>query len=625
MTKLHGWALVLAAILIVHTGTHGHAQVPLDLFRGAARPTTPGPNGTAAYFVDVDTGVLSQGPSQLWLAIPGAPDMVVEQDGFERRGSGGAVWRGKVQSEPDSSVVLTLHRGLLAGLVQRGEDTYAIQPARGGQTILEKLDPASFPPEWGHDGVGPDKVPPAGDTGGAPQGDSTPPATSGDSANQILLMSVYTPQARSSAGGTAQMETRIQAAVDQANTGFINSNMIARFVLVHTAEVAYNDTGNMESDLYWVTGDSGVASLRNTHHADMVSLIVKNGGGYCGIAWVQRNPGSDFANYAFQVSDLDCLTNHTFAHEHGHNMGFEHNPENSSATSSSASYPWSFAHYVNGSFRTIMSYSNPCTSGCSRALAFSNPDITVNGFPAGIPDQRDNSRTGDSTAPIVANFRLGEGNGTNSPPAFTNDPISKPDAGEGQAYAESLSGDASDPDGDPLTFSKTAGPAWLSVAANGDVSGTPGPGDGSLNSFTVSVSDGNGGSDTATLEINVISLPATPAAPSNLRAKAQTSGRGKNKTYAGSVRVTWSDNSNNEDNFVVERCDDVTLTGKGKKKKVSCTPGSWFELLSTGENVTSFSDNTALANTTYLYRVMAINFDGDSDYSNEASVSTPSQ
>ena len=109
------------------------------------------------------------------------------------------------------------------------------------------------------------------------------------------------------AGGPTQIQAQIQAAVDQANTAFINSQMTARFFLAHSAEVAYNDTGNMNSDLDWVTADAGVAGLRNTYSADMVSLIVDNGGPYCGIGWVQRNPGSGFAGYAFQATDRGCL------------------------------------------------------------------------------------------------------------------------------------------------------------------------------------------------------------------------------------------------------------------------------------------------------------------------------
>src|SRR4030095_4349263 len=164
---------------------------------------------------------------------------------------------------------------------------------------------------------------------------------------QIVLMSVYTPQARAAAGGTTQIQAQIQAAVDQANSAFINSNMVARFFLAHTAECAHSDAGNIETDLNWVTSNGTVASLRNTHSADMVSLIVNNGGGYCGIAWVQRNPGAAFANYAYQVTALACLATSTLAHEHGHNVGMEHDPASAGPSPSGASYPWSFGHYVN--------------------------------------------------------------------------------------------------------------------------------------------------------------------------------------------------------------------------------------------------------------------------------------
>ena len=261
------------------------------------------------------------------------------------------------------------------------------------------------------------------------------------------------------------------------------------------------------TDLNWVTGNATVASLRNSYAADMVSLITENGGGYCGVGWVQRNPGAGFANYAFQVTARTCLTNERLAHEHGHNPGMEHDPANSGTTAAGASYPWSFGHNVNGSFRTIMSY-NACTVSCPRVLHYSNPDVLYNGIPTGIPDQRDNAHTGDLIAPIVANFRTG-GTPSNSP-AFINDPMTKPNGTMGVAYS-GRSGSATDSNNDPLTYAKSAGPAWLSVAANGALAGTPSAT--GLQSFTVSASDGKGGVDTATMQINVVAAVVTNAPP----------------------------------------------------------------------------------------------------------------
>jgi hypothetical protein len=90
----------------------------------------------------------------------------------------------------------------------------------------------------------------------------------------------------------------------------------------------------------------------------------------------------------------------------------------------------------------------------------------------------------------------------NQPPSFTSDPINELSAFEGAAYSSSIADDASDPESDPMTFSKVSGRAWLSVAPNGDLSGTPGAGDVGINAFTVQV-DALGGSHTATLNITV--------------------------------------------------------------------------------------------------------------------------
>ena len=52
-----------------------------------------------------------------------------------------------------------------------------------------------------------------------------------------------------------------------------------------------------------------------------------------------------------------------------------------------------------------MSYQCPA-GGCTRRPYFSNPEVSFNGAPTGIAEQRDNARTGDFVADIVANFRV---------------------------------------------------------------------------------------------------------------------------------------------------------------------------------------------------------------------------
>lgn len=95
-----------------------------------------------------------------------------------------------------------------------------------------------------------------------------------------------------------------------------------------------------------------------------------------------------------------------------------------------------------------------------------------------------------------------------NPPVFTTNVIVKATTAFGDDYAlytQTLAGSATDPDGDPLTYSKASGPSWLNVASNGALSGVSSVA--GTNSFTVSVDDGTGNSDTATLLIYVQPLP----------------------------------------------------------------------------------------------------------------------
>ncbi|RYD60622.1 MAG: tandem-95 repeat protein, partial [Verrucomicrobiaceae bacterium] len=103
-------------------------------------------------------------------------------------------------------------------------------------------------------------------------------------------------------------------------------------------------------------------------------------------------------------------------------------------------------------------------------------------------------------------------NNTNDAPVFAANPISGGNATEDIGYSGSLSGTASDVDaGDTLSYSKVNGPAWLSVATNGTLSGTPGNGNVGSNSFTVRVTDGGGLSNDAVINVTVINVNDVPA------------------------------------------------------------------------------------------------------------------
>jgi len=75
----------------------------------------------------------------------------------------------------------------------------------------------------------------------------------------------------------------------------------------------------------------------------------------------------------------------------------------------------------------------------------------------------------------------------------------------------------------------------------------------------------------------------------------------------GAITLNWSDNSNNEDGFNIERLE-----------AISGTPGVFTPLTPVGVNVTTYVDNTGTPGVNYCYRVNAFNLAGISAWSNQA-------
>lgn len=375
------------------------AAPPAEILLGNGNVAIPGPYARQALETDVDSSAVAAGRGAIVLQLPGGGSVVLNRTGFEQRGEGNAMWRGQSAQHSDSEAVITAHNGLMVGRIVLDDKVYTLQPGANGHHLFQELDTAAFPECDSGAGqlVALDSEAPGGAV-----------SASAEAAGTVIdLLSVYTQRVSSRLGSQAAAEAMIQSAVDNANAAFSNSNVDVQYRLVHTAQVDYSTAGTTTDDLYWVTGDPGIASLRDEVGADMVSIIVDTAGS-CGTGWVQRSPSAGFQAYAFQATDMDCAVgNLTFAHEHGHNMGMEHNPENSSVgtTPENASYDFSFAHYVDGAYRTVMSYSSPCSRGCSRVARHSNPELIYSGSPTGVTGVRDNAQTGRLTAPVVSDFR----------------------------------------------------------------------------------------------------------------------------------------------------------------------------------------------------------------------------
>ncbi|MBT8038211.1 MAG: InlB B-repeat-containing protein, partial [Verrucomicrobiae bacterium] len=133
----------------------------------------------------------------------------------------------------------------------------------------------------------------------------------------------------------------------------------------------------------------------------------------------------------------------------------------------------------------------------------SNADVGANVFSVSVSD--------GAAAPVAATLNITVTN-TNDAPFFASNPVTGSDASEDVAYAGTLAGTASDDDaGATLTYAKLSGPDWLSVAANGALTGTPTISDVGANSFTVSVTDSIIATPIeATLSITVVNTNDAP-------------------------------------------------------------------------------------------------------------------
>lgn len=130
----------------------------------------------------------------------------------------------------------------------------------------------------------------------------------------------------------------------------------------------------------------------------------------------------------------------------------------------------------------------------------------------------------------------------NQPPIFVMNPVQGVDAAVDKAYKGSIAGVASDPDGDPISYAVVSGPAWLQVAADGALSGTPRSSDLGTNSWTVSASDGKGGIATGTLKIEVkaekeLVLVSLKKEDGWIRESREKSNRGGRYRRSGGLRL----------------------------------------------------------------------------------------
>lgn len=114
----------------------------------------------------------------------------------------------------------------------------------------------------------------------------------------------------------------------------------------------------------------------------------------------------------------------------------------------------------------------------------------------------------------------------------------------------------------------------------------------------------NGGGASADANFPIVSVPPVPAAPTGLN------GIPSLVNNKGAVMVGWTDASNNETGFTIQRATNVTFTAN-------------LNSVNVGANVNSLLQTGLARGTTYYYRVRAYNLGGPSTWAGPISVTTP--
>jgi len=360
-------------------------------------------------------------------------------------------WIGHLQEEPDSLVVLVVRGDALYGTISTERGNYTIQRLRevgrdgGALHAILQTNPSYYAFKNPQDGL------PAFDDPTSPtkQNQKSPSKArrqrSGtlfenvpDNGSVVDILVVYSDDfvELPYTGSTEAAVTLIELYVAYTNAALARSNVDLQVNLVHQQEIEYeewteetveedeNYLGKDLDDLY--QGRNGlevVHELRDTYHADQVTMLFGNGGG--GLAYVTNfEPNTQWL--AFAAVGCLAVCDYIYAHEVGHSLGATHDWYSSGMGGTARTYGHGHSN-VEKRFRTLMAYGTVCIdigSGCPVVPYYSNPDLSHNNAPLGVPadtndsctreDEEnyqcdaDNRRMFNETSPIIAGYRSSE-------------------------------------------------------------------------------------------------------------------------------------------------------------------------------------------------------------------------
>ena len=295
---------------------------------------------------------------------------IFKRKSVEEIGDSGYAWVGQVNGSPLNYASLIVENGEVTGHIQLAHRVFQIEPLSNGLYRVTELDQSKFPPD----------DPPGRHIQDAPAQRLAPENPAAPRAKtQVRVLIAYTTAARNAAGGSIKMTAQIKQAVSLANIGYSNTGIPLQVVLAKIMPAGtYVEQSDIAVDLNRLDGSSpgflaNVRAQRELVKADLVSLFRKSDPNFCGIGNLTDHPGAATKNFAYHVMNWTCISNLSFHHEMGHNMGLRHDYYVDPTPGVRYNHG-----YVNRTaqclVRTVMAYNNDCVdhgTSCTRINAFS--------------------------------------------------------------------------------------------------------------------------------------------------------------------------------------------------------------------------------------------------------------